>query len=85
MDFPPHALFLDASFPRTRESRFVLRRISLDTRFRGYDGIQQTFSLCKPSSHRYFRRSARRTRRFRNNIIPNFVLFVSFVVNPVLS
>ena len=29
---------LDASFPRTRESRFGLRPISLDTRFRGYDG-----------------------------------------------
>ncbi|MGZ8479729.1 MAG: hypothetical protein ACXW6K_17200, partial [Candidatus Binatia bacterium] len=29
---------LNSSFPRTRESRFVLRRISLDTRFRGYDG-----------------------------------------------
>ncbi|MGZ8444219.1 MAG: hypothetical protein ACXWXZ_12540, partial [Candidatus Binatia bacterium] len=28
----------NSSFPRTRESRFVLRRISLDTRFRGYDG-----------------------------------------------
>ena len=32
---------LDASFPRTRESRFVLRRISLDTRFRGYDGAPE--------------------------------------------
>jgi hypothetical protein len=29
---------LDLSFPRTRESRFGLRPISLDTRFRGYDG-----------------------------------------------
>ncbi|MGZ8454570.1 MAG: hypothetical protein ACXWZE_20985, partial [Candidatus Binatia bacterium] len=29
---------LDGSFPRTRESRFGLRPISLDTRFRGYDG-----------------------------------------------
>ena len=27
---------LDASFPRPRESRFDLRPISLDTRFRGY-------------------------------------------------
>ena len=26
------------SFPRRRESRFIQRRISLDTRFRGYDG-----------------------------------------------
>ena len=34
---------LDPSFPRTRESRFGLRPISLDTRFRGYDGTQVTF------------------------------------------
>ena len=31
----------DSSFPRTRESRFGLRRINLDTRFRGYDGSQR--------------------------------------------
>ncbi|MGZ8467613.1 MAG: hypothetical protein ACXWXT_18885, partial [Candidatus Binatia bacterium] len=35
---------LNSSFPLTRESRFVLRRISLDTRFRGYDGAPQ--ALC---------------------------------------
>ena len=33
----------DLSFPRTRESRFVLRRISLDTRVRGYDGAPEVF------------------------------------------
>jgi hypothetical protein len=37
---PPHGPPLDSSFPRTRESRFVPHRISLDTRFRGYDVIQ---------------------------------------------
>jgi hypothetical protein len=36
---------LDASFPRTRESRFGLRRISLDTRFREYDGTQVVETL----------------------------------------
>jgi hypothetical protein len=36
----PNAPSLDSSFPRMGESRFVLRRISLDTRFRGYDVIQ---------------------------------------------
>jgi len=36
---------LDSSFPRTRESRFGLRSISLDTRFRGYDETQVTSSL----------------------------------------
>ncbi len=35
---------LESSFPRTRESRFVLRPIRLDTRFRGYDGTQVTSS-----------------------------------------
>ena len=38
---------LDTSFPRTRESRFGLRPISLDTRFRGYDGtpVMETLPL----------------------------------------
>ena len=36
---------LDSSFPRTRESRFVLRQISLIARFRGYDGTRATSSL----------------------------------------
>ena len=36
----PHGPPLDSSFPRTRESSFVPHRISLDTRFRGYDVIQ---------------------------------------------
>ncbi|MGZ8443141.1 MAG: hypothetical protein ACXWXZ_07060, partial [Candidatus Binatia bacterium] len=36
---------LDASFPRTRESRFGLRPISLDTRFRGYDGTPVVVTL----------------------------------------
>jgi hypothetical protein len=33
----------ESSFPRRRESRFGRRRISLDTRFRGYDG---SYALC---------------------------------------
>ena len=37
---PLHGPLVDSSFPRTRESRFVPQRISLDTRFRGYDVIQ---------------------------------------------
>jgi hypothetical protein len=40
-------VLLDTSFPRTRESRFGLRLIGLDTRFREYDGAQVTFSLLK--------------------------------------
>ena len=38
---------LDASFPRTRESRFGLRPISLDTRFRECDGIPLNSSFCQ--------------------------------------
>jgi hypothetical protein len=51
---------LDSSFPRTRESRFGLRQISLDTRFRGYDGAPGGSSLFISSPHRYFRRRALR-------------------------
>jgi hypothetical protein len=40
---------LDSSFPRTRESRFVLCRISLGTRFRGYDGMQAASSFYRSS------------------------------------
>ena len=36
-EIPSLCHLLDSSFPRTRESRFGLRPISLDTRFRGYD------------------------------------------------
>jgi hypothetical protein len=38
-----HLLY--SSFPRTRESRFGLRPVSLDTRFHGYDETQLTSSL----------------------------------------
>ena len=68
---------LDASFPRTRESRFGLRPISLDTRFRGYDGTKVTSSLWRSSPYMYFLRSALRDRSVKS---PTFVLFVSFVV-----
>jgi hypothetical protein len=71
---------LDSSFPRTRESRFGLRPISLDTRFRGYDGTQVTSSLWETIALHLFSKQARRTRRVRIIKIPNFVLFVSFVV-----
>ena len=71
---------LDSSFPRTRESRFGLRPISLDTRFRGYDGTQVTPSLWETIALHVFSKEARRTRRFRMTKAPNFVLFVSFVV-----
>ena len=38
LDSPPQGPRLNSSFPRRRESRFIHRRISLDARFRGYDG-----------------------------------------------
>ncbi len=49
---------LDASFPRTRESRFGLRPISLDTRFRGYDGTQATSSLSETAALQVFSKEA---------------------------
>jgi len=42
MEGLPSARFpRDSSFPRTRESRFAFRQISLDTRFRGNDGTSR--------------------------------------------
>jgi hypothetical protein len=38
MVYPPQAHLFDLSFRRRRESKLISRRISLDTRFRGYDG-----------------------------------------------
>jgi len=53
---------LDASFPRTRELRFVLRPISLDTRFGGYNGTQVDLFIVQTIPYRYFLRRSRRTR-----------------------
>ena len=68
---------LDASFPRTRESRFGLRRISLDTRFRGYDGARRLFAYIS-SPHMYSKEDTKE----ENINPPNFV---SFVVNRSLQ
>ena len=56
---------LDASFPRTRESRFGLRPISLDTRFRGYDGtpVVETLPL------HIFSKEDTKSTKFRNLLI----------------
>jgi hypothetical protein len=40
MDYPPQAHLFDLAFQRRRESRFILRRIGLDIRFCGYDGLR---------------------------------------------
>jgi hypothetical protein len=49
---------LDSSFPRTRESRFVLHGIDLDTRFRGYDGTKVRSSFCRSAPQLIFRGDA---------------------------
>jgi len=41
-EYHSQAHLLDLSFPRRRESRFIFLRISLDTRFRGYDGLRRS-------------------------------------------
>ncbi len=57
---------LDSSCPRTRESRFGLRPISLDTRFRGYDGTQVTSSLWETIAlHLYISKEDPKVRQFR--------------------
>ena len=53
---------LDSSFPRTRESRFGLRPISLDTRFRGYDGTQVTSSCETIALHVFSKERAQDTK-----------------------
>jgi len=67
----------DASYPRTRESRFGLRPISLATRFRGYDGIQVDLFIVKTIPLHVLSKKIRRSRRFRKINVSNFVLFVS--------
>ena len=48
---------------RSRPLSGLLRRISLDTRFRGYDGTHAGHSFSFPNG--YFQRSARTSRRIR--------------------
>jgi hypothetical protein len=56
MEGPLHtSSSLHSSFPRTRETRFVPHRISLDIRFRGYDITQIAFA---DGPGIYFRRSS---------------------------
>ena len=70
---------LESSFPRTRESRFVLRPIRLDTRFRGYDGTQVTSSIV--GDHRLISNFEGGHEGSEITILT----FVSFVVNGPLS
>ena len=44
-DVPLARFSFDLSFPLRRESRFVLGRIGLDTRFRGYDDLDALCAL----------------------------------------
>ena len=70
----------DSSFPRTRESRFGLRPISLDTRFRGYDGTQVTSSLWETIALHVFSKEDTKVLKGRVGFKPapckNFVSFV---------
>ena len=47
-----------SSFPRPRESRFVLSEISLDTRLRGYDGKPRSPCELLPFPYPYFRKES---------------------------
>ena len=73
---------LDSSFPRTRESRFGPRPISLDTRFRGYDGTQVTSSLWETIAlHVFSKEDTKGSDDVRaKNLSPRQYIFVSFVV-----
>ncbi|MGZ8453890.1 MAG: hypothetical protein ACXWZE_17555, partial [Candidatus Binatia bacterium] len=53
---------LNSSFPRTQECRFVLRRISLDTRFRGYDGAPQALCCAYHPAHLFSKEDMKSTK-----------------------
>jgi len=63
----------ESSFPRTRESRFGYERISLDTRFRGYD--EPMHSGCHDEA-KYNLRKAR-----RGGFEPPYKNFVHFMAS----
>ncbi|MGZ8477818.1 MAG: hypothetical protein ACXW6K_07100, partial [Candidatus Binatia bacterium] len=62
----------------------VLRRISLDTRFRGYDGAPQALCCAYHPAH-LFSKEVTKDTKASEIISPNFVLFVSFVVGQDFS
>jgi hypothetical protein len=72
---------------RSRPLSGLLRRISLDTRFRGYDGTQAGHSFSSPNG--YFQRRTRRARRKEYNRKEckehKEKFFVSFVILVVIK
>ena len=66
---------------RARGNPGLLRRISLDTRFRGYDGTQAGLFVLLPK--RVFSKEDTKSTKFENNISETFVSFVIFVVNEI--
>jgi len=67
---------LDASFPRTRESRFGLAQLAWIPAFASMTEPVDPFVKTLPL--RVFRNEDTKVRTIK---VPNFVLFVSFVVN----
>ena len=65
---------------RARGNPGLLRRISLDTRFRGYDGTQAGLLVLIPK--RVF---SKENTKFKNKISEAFVSFVIFVVSIALE
>src|SRR3990170_1988024 len=63
---------------RARGNPGLLRRISLDTRFRGYDGTQAGLLVLIPK--RVFSKEITKDTKVSEVLFLNFVLFVSFVV-----
>ena len=63
---------------RARGNPGLLRRISLDTRFRGYDGTQAGLFVLLPKG--VFSKEDTKSTKFKNKISETFVSFVIFVV-----
>ncbi|MGZ8435607.1 MAG: hypothetical protein ACXW6T_14910, partial [Candidatus Binatia bacterium] len=62
-------------------SRFGLRPISLDTRFRGYDGTQVTSSLRETIALHVFSKENTKSTKFGVLIIRNLRVLRAFVVH----
>ena len=73
-----HMVSSSTRHSRARGNPGLLCRISLDTRFRGYDGTQAGLLVLIPK--RVFSKEDTKSTKFKNKISETFVAFVSFVV-----
>ena len=78
-----HRVTSSTRHSRARGNPGLLRRISLDTRFRGYDGTQAGLLVLIPK--RVFSKEVTKVSDIYIFKLLNFVLFVTFVVKVAFS